>query len=400
MRASRPFRAEHGYTLFELIITLAVVAIVAGLAIPMFGNVLSTAQAGGRNASAHQIVQFRTQYNQAGVVHLEDGTGADEGFLIAYADTTGQEMARIYLGENPPVLTGELQLLAGSGDQAITDGTGSAAAFTYPKSVALAGNNLYVAENTDGVIRKVTSTGVVTTFAGGTLGHQDGVGASARFGVISDMATDAAGNLYVLDKYSGENYLRQVTAAGLVSTLAATAIGDRFSGGDLVTGTPFTGTASSLTVDGTNIYLTDSQKIWRYDLGLNIMYNYATSPTPGTTFSAILHVNNGDLYLADSTRVYRYKFATNQLITVAGGATCSLIDGQGVDVGLCGIGELVWHNGNLLVASDSGLVEYTKTGGSRTVLVADGSPSGVAVASNGNLYVAQTTARKISVYTY
>jgi DNA-binding beta-propeller fold protein YncE len=81
------------------------------------------------------------------------------------------------------------------------------------------GGNVYVADTFTHKIRKVTPGGVVTTLAGsGALGSTDGPGTAARFNAPSDVAVDAAGNVYVAD--SDNNKIRKVTPGGVVTTLA------------------------------------------------------------------------------------------------------------------------------------------------------------------------------------
>ena len=72
-------------------------------------------------------------------------------------------------------------------------------------------------------IRKVTSTGVVTTVAGtaGVYGNADGIGAAARFSGPQDVAVDRLGNLFVADSYNST--IRKITPAGVVSTVAGSA---------------------------------------------------------------------------------------------------------------------------------------------------------------------------------
>ena len=71
-------------------------------------------------------------------------------------------------------------------------------------------------------MRKISPSGLVTTIAGsGVTGFANGVGAAASFAVISGIALDAAGNIYVGD--NGNNCLvRKVTQAGAVTTYAGT----------------------------------------------------------------------------------------------------------------------------------------------------------------------------------
>jgi hypothetical protein len=104
------------------------------------------------------------------------------------------------------------------------DGTGSAARFSYPQGVAVdSAGNAYVADSGNNTIRKVTPAGVVTTLAGlgGSDGSADGTGSDARFGYPRGVAVDSAGNVYVADG----NTIRKVTPAGVVTTLAGLAGG-------------------------------------------------------------------------------------------------------------------------------------------------------------------------------
>ena len=68
--------------------------------------------------------------------------------------------------------------------------------------------------------RKVTSDGVVTTFAGsaGQLGSADGTNSAAQFYYPSSLTLDSIGNLYVADTYNFT--IRKVTSGGAVTTLA------------------------------------------------------------------------------------------------------------------------------------------------------------------------------------
>src|SRR5437764_965394 len=104
-----------------------------------------------------------------------------------------------------------------------TDGTGSAARFNSPAGVAVdSAGNTYVADTVNSTIRKITPAGVVTTFAGlaGSTGSANGTGSAARFNFPSGVAVDRAGaeNIYVGD--TSNFTIRQITPAGVVTTLA------------------------------------------------------------------------------------------------------------------------------------------------------------------------------------
>src|SRR5207245_2356847 len=101
---------------------------------------------------------------------------------------------------------------------------GSAARFFYPEGVAVDGSgNVYVADQANFTIRKITPSGVVTTLAGlaGSRGSADGTGSAARFSDPYGVAVDGSGNVYVADT---SNYtVRKITPSGVVTTLAGLA---------------------------------------------------------------------------------------------------------------------------------------------------------------------------------
>lgn len=115
--------------------------------------------------------------------------------------------------------------LAGSGVEASTDGAGAAASFSKPIATAMdAAGNAYVAELTGNRIRMVTPAGDVTTLAGsGIAQFEDGTGTAASFNNPAGIAVTPSGDaVYVSD--NGNNRIRKITAAGVVTTLAGSGI--------------------------------------------------------------------------------------------------------------------------------------------------------------------------------
>src|SRR6266516_2167542 len=92
--------------------------------------------------------------------------------------------------------------LAGGGGFTNAYGTGGAERLWAPSGVAVDTNgNVYVGDQFNYTIRKVTPAGEVTTLAGltGSYGSADGTGSAARFNQPFHVAVDTAGNVYVAD---------------------------------------------------------------------------------------------------------------------------------------------------------------------------------------------------------
>lgn len=115
---------------------------------------------------------------------------------------------------------GVTSVFAGNGTAGYKDGSGTAAQFNCPHDIVLdAQGNLYVTDQLSHTVRKITSSGVVTTFAGnGTAGYQDGNGPAARLSAPRGLGIDTQGNLYVADR--GNLRIRKITPSGDVSTFA------------------------------------------------------------------------------------------------------------------------------------------------------------------------------------
>jgi sugar lactone lactonase YvrE len=119
---------------------------------------------------------------------------------------------------------GVIATFAGAGSPGSTNGQGTNASFYYPSSVATdAAGNVYVADEVNNLIRKITPGGLVSTLAGnGTAGAADSTGTAASFNGPAGIAVDAAGNVYVAD--ANNNLIRKITPAGVVSTLAGSGL--------------------------------------------------------------------------------------------------------------------------------------------------------------------------------
>jgi streptogramin lyase len=161
---------------------------------------------------------------QAGTV---DGTGAASRFNAPRSvaiDISNNAYVTDFNDHTIRKITpaGDVITLAGSpGLAGSADGQGSAARFIYPQGVALdSSGNLYVADNGNHTIRKITPAGYVTTLAGlaGQNGNSDGMGSAARFYNPCGVVVDAAGNIFVAD--GANSTIRKITPSGLVTTFA------------------------------------------------------------------------------------------------------------------------------------------------------------------------------------
>lgn len=178
-----------------------------------------------RKVTLSGVVTTIAGTQSAGVV---DGTGTNARLngphAIVLDRTTGNFYVSDFYGAAIRKVTpaGVVTTVAGNGTAGYVNETGGNARFNHPAGMVIdAAGNLYVCDNHNHAIRRITPAGVVTTFAGnGTAGHVDANGASARFHGPEGMAIDAVGNLFVTD-FAG-HCIRKVTPSGDVSTVAGT----------------------------------------------------------------------------------------------------------------------------------------------------------------------------------
>ena len=207
----------------------------------------------------------------SGTAGFADGTGTaakfywpfgmeTDGTNLYVADSSNTRIRKIVIS------TGVVTTLAGSGSVGSADGTGTAARFSSLGHITIVGNNLYVADRGNHVIRKIViSTGAVTTIAGsaGSTGSTNATGTSARFNAPYGITSDGT-NLYVADR-SNHMIRKIVISTGAVTTLAgSTSSGSTDANGGLA----FFKNPTGLTIDGTNLYVVDSNnhKIRKLDL--------------------------------------------------------------------------------------------------------------------------------------
>ncbi len=193
--------------------------------------------------------------------------------------------------------------LAGTSSIGSRDGTGAAARFYSPRDLATdSAGNVFIVDQGNHVIRKMTPAGVVSTFAGtpGVAGSADGLGAAARFANPQGIVADPADNLYVAD--TDNHTIRRITPAGQVTTLAGLAGVTGNTHGPL--GTARFHSPRRITRDqGGNLFVTDSgnHSIRRISPEGTVSH-FSAAYTPETTgaftlsFGAITAGADGSLY--------------------------------------------------------------------------------------------------------
>jgi sugar lactone lactonase YvrE len=176
----------------------------AGVVTTFAGSARVTGTADGAGSAA--------RFNEPG------GVATDSAGNVYVADSGNYTIRKI-------TPAGMVTTLAGTGGaQGSVDGAGSAARFYDPENLTVDSvGNIYVADGAGDTIRKVTPAGVVTTLAGSAnqAGSTNATGTAARFNDPTGIALDSVGNLYIAD--NGNNTVRKLTPAGVVTTLAGTA---------------------------------------------------------------------------------------------------------------------------------------------------------------------------------
>ncbi len=171
-----------------------------------------------------------TLAGQAGVEGSADGQGTAASFHFPFGIAVDSS-DNLYVADNHNHLirkidsSGTVTTLAGqAGITGSADGQGTAASFHFPFGIAVdSSDNLYVADTHNHLIRKIDSSGTVTTLAGqaGITGSADGQGTAASFYSPKGIAVDTLGNLYMAD--TDNRLIRKIDPSGTVTTLAGQA---------------------------------------------------------------------------------------------------------------------------------------------------------------------------------
>ena len=155
---------------------------------------------------------------------------------------------------------GTISTVAGIGYQGYSGDGGAAtsASLNYPSGLAVdAYNNLYVADNGNFVIRKIDTAGIITTFAGtGTRGNSGdgGPAVAARLAGSVALTFDQHGNMYIAD---GNGCIRKVNTTGIITTVAGRGMAGYSGDGGAATAAALDGTCGVAVDLAGNIFIAD-----------------------------------------------------------------------------------------------------------------------------------------------
>lgn len=234
--------------------------------------------------------------------------------------------------------SGNVSTFAGNTDGTFFDDTGIFARFNSPRDVVSdSDGNIYVADGFNFRIRKITPSQVVTTLAGSTFGHADGSGSNAKFKLPWAIGIDANKNLYITDQF--DQRIRKVTQNGAATTLAGTGQSGfadspapvQFKDPSGIVATPsgvlFVGDAANhrirkIEVDGTvNTFAGN---------GLPGLGNATGTAAQFSLPNGIARDSEGNLYVADrSNHVIRMINPDGEVSTFAGTGTIGSSNGEG-----------------------------------------------------------------------
>jgi sugar lactone lactonase YvrE len=315
---------------------------------------------------------------------------------------------------------------AGTPSRGATDGPSDAARFSNPSGVAVdRTGNVFVADQDNHTVRKITPDGIVTTFAGaaGETGSTDGIGSAARFFRPAGLAFDASGTLFVAD--TGNHTIRKITPAGAVTTFAGSAgqLGSADGFGDIAR---FNAPGGVAVGNGGNVYIADTNNhTVRQISPSGLVTTFAGSPTSSGTqdgtgnnagfgFTVGVAVDaNGDVFVAEPSRIRKIT-PSRVVTTLAGSSFFGYADGAGTAAQFNGAsGIAIDPSGNLLVTEiiNNTIRKVTQEGVVTTVAgirssqggAVDGPanaarfnrPRAIVAESDGNLLVADSNNQSI-----
>ena len=203
-------------------------------------------------------------------LNYPSGIAVDASGNVFIADYSNHRIRKVSSAGIISTFAGNGYISGGYGGYSGDGGLATAAELNYPQGVAVDDNgNVFIADHYNMRIRKVNTTGIITTIAGnGTQGYSgDGEPAtSAQLAYPSGIAIDGIGNVYIVDLYN--NVIRKVNTVGIISTIAGNGFGAGMPGGYTVSDIGDGGSATSaelwapfgVAVDGSgNVFVADQK---------------------------------------------------------------------------------------------------------------------------------------------
>lgn len=289
------------------------------------------------------------------------GIATDANGNVFVADRSNETIRKI-------TPAGSVSTFAGlAGVSGSADGNGSVARFNQPAGVAIDGaGNVYVADKLNDTIRMITPSGEVTTLAGkaGVSGSSDGIGSAARFNQPRGIALDSATNLYIGDL--GNNTVRKVTLAGVVTTIAGKAGSSGTNDGNGSSARfnePYGVVVDTLT----NIYVADADNstirkvtpVGRVTTFAGSAMEAGNADGVGASarfnFPIGLAIDSaGNIYVADYSNENIRKITTNGVVTTLAGLVgqSGTNDGIGSTARFSGVWGVAIDNSGFLYVSD------------------------------------------------
>ena len=358
--------------------------LVAGLAIALLTQIPARAQtistvAGGGSSTNVQAVNFGFSYPIFAVQYAPTGD--------IYVNLNGE--GAIWKISSSGVVT---LVAGGNGTGEIPDGpvTGTGIFPNLTGLVVDASGNLYITEFSSCKVRKISTSGTISTIAGtGTPGFSGDGGAAtaAKLNFPFGLAIDATGNIYVADMFN--NRVRKISTGGIITTVAGSATSGSGGDGGAATSAQLN-QPEGLAFDGSgNLYIADvnNNKI-RKVAGGNISTYAGTGiygstgdggPATSATLSSPATVSfdgSGNLYIMDGNSKVRKVTPGGTISTVAGNGTQGFSgdNGPATSAELQGaFGTLVDASGNLLICDESNQrIRKVTPGGTITTFAGNG----------------------------